>query len=63
MKVQVLAEEGQYDCSFIKQLYEQAQKKYAGMDLNPIEIVFGKTVINLDADLLIGQNLIFADPC
>lgn len=53
MKIQILVEEGQYDCRFFKRVLEKAKQNYPEMRLPPLEIFFSKNVISLDVDLLI----------
>lgn len=53
MKIQILIEEGQYDCRFFKRALEQVKQNYPEMRLPPFEIFFNKNLITLDADLLI----------
>lgn len=54
MKVQILVEDQQYDCSLFKKAFEQAKQNYPEMPLSTIDLIFNKSVINLEADLLIN---------
>lgn len=53
MKVQILVEDQQYDCSLFKKAFEQAKQNYPEMPPSAIDLEFNKSVINLEADLLI----------